>query len=53
MSATFITPETLEAAIDEALATTTDYNFAIDLTGHKYMGRDSPPVKPKEELAPQ
>ncbi|KAG6451307.1 probable 28S ribosomal protein S26, mitochondrial [Manduca sexta] len=49
LSKSFITPETLDAAIDHAIANPTDYNFAIDLKGNKYMGRDTPTVPPKEE----
>lgn len=48
LSSTFITPENLEAAIDHALANPTDYNFAIDLKGNKYLGRDTQITKPKE-----
>ncbi|XP_023954047.1 probable 28S ribosomal protein S26, mitochondrial [Bicyclus anynana] len=42
LCSTFITPETLEAAIDHALANPTDYNFAIDLKGNQFPGRDIP-----------
>lgn len=42
LSTTFITPETLEAAIDHALANPVDYNYAIDLKGNKFPGRDTP-----------
>lgn len=48
LSATFITPETLEEAIDHALANTQDYNYAIDLHGNKYVGRDTP-ISPNKE----
>ncbi|KAJ8711963.1 hypothetical protein PYW08_008917 [Mythimna loreyi] len=41
LSSTFITPENLDAAIDHALANPIDYNFAIDLKGNKYEGRDT------------
>ncbi|XP_045779506.1 probable 28S ribosomal protein S26, mitochondrial [Maniola jurtina] len=42
LSSTFITPETLEAAIDHALANPVDYNYAIDLRGNRFTGRDTP-----------
>ncbi|CAB3224807.1 unnamed protein product [Arctia plantaginis] len=41
LSSTFITPETLEAAIEHALANPTDYNFAIDLKGNLYQGKET------------
>ncbi|XP_047034588.1 probable 28S ribosomal protein S26, mitochondrial [Helicoverpa zea] len=41
LSKTFITPETIDAAIDHAIANPVDYNFAIDLKGNKYEGRDT------------
>ncbi|CAG9568374.1 unnamed protein product [Danaus chrysippus] len=44
LSATFITPDNLEAAIDAALANPIDYNFAIDLKGNHFYGRDTPIV---------
>ncbi|XP_011555224.3 probable 28S ribosomal protein S26, mitochondrial [Plutella xylostella] len=49
LSATFITPETLDAAIDKALDNPIDYNFAIDLRGNKIEGRDTPPYKNTED----
>lgn len=49
LSSTFITPETLEQAIDHAIANPTDYNFAIDLKGNKYEGRDTPAIPSTEE----
>ncbi|CAG5056863.1 unnamed protein product [Parnassius apollo] len=48
LSTTFITPETLDEAIDHALANPTDYNFAIDLEGQQYLGRDTP-IPSKEQ----
>ncbi|XP_026739344.1 probable 28S ribosomal protein S26, mitochondrial [Trichoplusia ni] len=51
LSPTFITPETLEAAIDHAIANPTDYNFAIDLKGNRYEGRDVQITPVKEEKA--
>ncbi|KAI8437349.1 hypothetical protein MSG28_011690 [Choristoneura fumiferana] len=48
LSTTFITPETLEEAIDRALANPKDYNYAIDLQGNQIAGRETPiPVKEK------
>ncbi|KAI5645872.1 mitochondrial ribosome subunit s26 domain-containing protein [Phthorimaea operculella] len=41
LSKTFITPETLDAAIDHALTNPVDFNFAIDLKGNQIIGRDS------------
>ncbi|CAK1545404.1 unnamed protein product [Leptosia nina] len=38
---TFVTPENLEETIDRILSNTVDYNFAIDLKGNTYQGRDS------------
>ncbi|CAD0204964.1 unnamed protein product [Chrysodeixis includens] len=51
LSPTFITPETLEAAIDHAIANPTDYNFAIDLKGNRYEGRDVQITYAKENKA--
>lgn len=50
LSVTFITPETLDEAIDRALGNMQDYNYAIDLQGNKYVGRDTSitPTKEKE-----
>lgn len=53
LSGTFITPETLDAAIDYALANPIDYNFAIDLKGNKYYGRDTPIKEDKEPKTAQ
>jgi small subunit ribosomal protein S26 len=47
LSTTFITPDKLDEAIDHALANPVDYNFAIDLQGNQYMGRDQPANIPK------
>ncbi|CAH2227287.1 jg11775, partial [Pararge aegeria aegeria] len=47
LSSTFITPENLDAAIDQALANPIDYNYAIDLKGNQYPGRDTPIVYEK------
>ncbi|XP_044268744.1 probable 28S ribosomal protein S26, mitochondrial [Tribolium madens] len=41
--ATFITPETLDEAIEKALNNPVDYNFAIDLEGNKIEGRETTP----------
>ncbi|XP_053615205.1 small ribosomal subunit protein mS26 [Plodia interpunctella] len=46
----YITPETLEAAIDHALANPVDYNYAIDLKGNRFVGRETPAVLPKEKV---
>ncbi|XP_013173259.1 PREDICTED: probable 28S ribosomal protein S26, mitochondrial [Papilio xuthus] len=52
LSSTFITPENLEEAIDKALANPVDYNFAIDLQGQQYLGRDTPiPTKEQKKAA--
>ncbi|XP_039486415.1 probable 28S ribosomal protein S26, mitochondrial [Drosophila santomea] len=40
-SKTFITRETLDAAIETALANPVDHNFAIDLAGNLYQGRST------------
>ncbi|XP_041982621.1 probable 28S ribosomal protein S26, mitochondrial [Aricia agestis] len=52
-SSTYITPENLEEAIDRALANPTDYNYAIDLKGNMYPGRDTPIANKKEEKIAQ
>ncbi|XP_049885733.1 probable 28S ribosomal protein S26, mitochondrial [Pectinophora gossypiella] len=52
LSATFITPETLDEAIDHALANPLDFNFAIDLKGTQYPGRETPITAPKDEPKP-
>ncbi|CAH2054060.1 unnamed protein product, partial [Iphiclides podalirius] len=52
LSSTFITPEKLDEAIDYALANPIDYNFAIDLQGQRYYGRDTPiPSREKKQKA--
>lgn len=38
-SSTFILPEQIDAAIEEALANPTDFNYAIDLKQNVYYGR--------------
>ncbi|EDV39264.1 uncharacterized protein Dana_GF24580 [Drosophila ananassae] len=43
-SKTFITRENLDAAIETALANPVDHNFAIDLAGNLYRGRNSSQV---------
>ncbi|XP_026763763.1 probable 28S ribosomal protein S26, mitochondrial [Galleria mellonella] len=53
LSKTFITPENLDAAIDHALANPVDYNFAIDLQGNQYLGRESPAIPPKHKTTPK
>lgn len=47
LSSTFITPETIDAAIDEAIANPVDYNYAIDLKGQQTIGRETEYVKDK------
>lgn len=42
-SKNFITPENLDEAIDKALANAVDYNYAIDLAGNVYKGRETTP----------
>ncbi|KAM3958873.1 mitochondrial ribosomal protein S26 [Aphomia sociella] len=49
LSKTYITPENLDAAIDQALANPVDYNFAIDLHGNQFHGREMPAVPPKDK----
>lgn len=44
-SKSFITVETLDAAIEHALANPVDYNFAIDLEGNRIHGRETNPEK--------
>ncbi|XP_063382604.1 small ribosomal subunit protein mS26 [Cydia fagiglandana] len=52
LSSTFITPETLDEAIERALANPIDYNFAIDLQGNQIPGRETPvPTKEKAKAA--
>lgn len=47
-SATFITAENVDAAIEECLANVVDHNRALDLEGNWYDGK-YPPVPPLEE----
>ncbi|CAG9793213.1 unnamed protein product [Diatraea saccharalis] len=49
LSETFITPENLDEAIEYAIANPTDYNYAIDLRGKKYVGTETPGSLPKDE----
>lgn len=49
-SKNFITAENIDAAIEQVLASTVDYNFAIDLEGNFYHGRDTKPEPPKEQV---
>ncbi|XP_059051767.1 small ribosomal subunit protein mS26 [Achroia grisella] len=51
LSKTFITPENLDEAIDHALANPIDYNFAIDLHGNQFMGKETPANPPKDTAA--
>lgn len=48
-SATFITRETIDQAIEHALANPTDYNFSIDLQGNIYEGSERPGDKKPSE----
>lgn len=48
-SATFITRDTIDQAIEHALANPTDYNFSIDLQGNLYRGNERPGDKKTEE----
>lgn len=48
-SKTFITPDSLDEAIENALANVVDYNYAIDLEGNKYYGRETIPESQKHE----
>lgn len=43
---TFITPENIEQAIEHALANPVDYNYAIDLEGNMYRGREGTEPEP-------
>ena len=50
----FIQPENIEKAIEEALANPVDVNFAIDLDGYVYRGKetsiDNIPEEKRERL---
>ncbi|ENN72708.1 probable 28S ribosomal protein S26, mitochondrial [Dendroctonus ponderosae] len=50
-SATFITAENIDEAIDNALNDTVDYNFAIDSNGEKLRGRETRPSGPQEKIS--
>lgn len=43
---TFITPENIDKAIEHALANITDFNFAIDMDGNMYRGREGNTPEP-------
>ncbi|XP_028137227.1 probable 28S ribosomal protein S26, mitochondrial [Diabrotica virgifera virgifera] len=47
----FITAENLDEAIERALATPVDYNFALTPSGEKILGRDTIPNKEKETVS--
>lgn len=52
LSKTYITRENLDAAIEAALANPVDHNFAIDLAGNLYCGRNTsqlPDANPNPE----
>ncbi|XP_057662804.1 probable 28S ribosomal protein S26, mitochondrial [Diorhabda carinulata] len=46
----FITPQNIDEAIERALATPVDYNFAVNLEGEKILGRDTLVDKNKEQV---
>jgi len=48
-SATFITRDNIDQAIEHALANPTDYNFSIDLQGNIYRGDERPGTKNVEK----
>lgn len=50
-SSTFITLETLDEAIDHAIANPVDYNYAIDMRGRQFIGRDTPIAAHKSDKA--
>lgn len=52
LSKTFITPETLDEAIEHALANPVDYNYAIDLQGNQFQGKNTPATQPKADKKP-
>ena len=39
LSKTYITPENIDKAIEEALENKLDFNYALDIRGQKYVGR--------------
>lgn len=47
----FITPDNLDAAIEAAVNSTVDYNFAIDNDGNIYGGREGGIQSEEEEKA--
>lgn len=49
-SATFITHENIDKAIEHALANPVDYNFSIDLQGNIYKGNERPGDKKEAEV---
>ncbi|XP_050302440.1 probable 28S ribosomal protein S26, mitochondrial [Anthonomus grandis grandis] len=54
VSSSFITAENIDEAIDKALESFVDYNFAIDETGEKIVGRETPvPVMQEKAAAKQ
>nr|SVE77308.1 EOG090X0FQ9 [Daphnia lumholtzi]SVE77926.1 EOG090X0FQ9 [Daphnia lumholtzi]SVE78556.1 EOG090X0FQ9 [Daphnia lumholtzi]SVE79184.1 EOG090X0FQ9 [Daphnia lumholtzi] len=54
MSTPFIQPENIEKAIEDALANPTNFNFALDLDGYVYRGKettiDAIPEEKRERL---
>lgn len=49
-SKTFITQDNIDAAIEQALANPVDHNYAIDLEGNKFEGRDTEIAAAKEKI---
>lgn len=47
-SNTFIRREQIDAAIEDALANPSDFNFAIDLQGNIYTGRHTEATSPEK-----
>lgn len=45
----YILPENIDQVIENALTNIVDYNFAIDLNGNIYRGRDTEAIPPQEE----
>lgn len=50
-SATFITRDNIDKAIEHSLANPVDYNFSIDLQGKIYRGNERPGDKKEAEAA--
>lgn len=51
-SKSFITPDNIDEAIEHALSNPVDYNFAIDIEGNVYHGRETQPnIKNVDKVA--